>query len=208
MLGEPGPDTKRVGFVCHGYRQLAGRFLEYFKTLDGGASVVVAPEGLSRFYNQQGDGEHGADAKIGASWMTREDRENEIHDYVNYLDVLYARVLGDFAVADCDIFALGFSQGVATACRWLMHGVAPINHLVVWGGVLPPDLDVNKFSDVLKKVRVTFVIGESDEFVPVAAVEADHKKLSDAGVETELVKFDGGHRISKQALSEVFREET
>ena len=36
------------------------------------------PEGLSRFYLDDPRKRHGPDAPIGASWMTREDREHEI----------------------------------------------------------------------------------------------------------------------------------
>ena len=43
-LGEPGPATRQLWVVCHGYGQLAGRFLRHFEPLDDGARVIVAPE--------------------------------------------------------------------------------------------------------------------------------------------------------------------
>src|SRR5207245_4750618 len=49
-LGEPGPATRQLWYVCHGYGQLAGRFLRHFEPLDDGSRVIIAPEGLSRFY--------------------------------------------------------------------------------------------------------------------------------------------------------------
>ena len=73
-LGEPGPATRQLWFVCHGYGQLAGRFLRHFEPLDDGSRVIVAPEGLSRFYLSESP----AERRVGASWMTREDRLVEI----------------------------------------------------------------------------------------------------------------------------------
>src|SRR2546425_1041706 len=69
-LGEPGPATRQLWFVCHGYGQLAGRFLRHFEPLDDGSRVIIAPEGLSRFYLSESP----AERRVGASWMTREDR--------------------------------------------------------------------------------------------------------------------------------------
>src|SRR6266550_3439645 len=112
-LGEPG--ATEVWFVCHGYGQLAGRFLRRFEPIADGSRLVVAPEGLNRFY--VGSGEH-RDQPVGATWMTREDRLNEIADYVKYLDAVYADVFGGKPTA-ARVRALGFSQGAATASRWV-----------------------------------------------------------------------------------------
>ena len=49
-LGERSGAAAEVWFACHGYGQLAGRFLEKLRALDDGTRYLVAPEGLSRFY--------------------------------------------------------------------------------------------------------------------------------------------------------------
>src|SRR5207247_6761190 len=87
-LGERSGGVAQVWFACHGYGQLAGRFLEKLRVLDDGTRYLVAPEGLSRFYLS----EHPTERRVGASWMTREGRLAEIEDYVRYLDALYADV--------------------------------------------------------------------------------------------------------------------
>ncbi len=108
-IGDPA--ATEIWFVCHGYGQLAARFLKRFEPITEGARLVVAPEGLSRFY--VGSGER-RDQPVGATWMTREDRLHEIADYVKYLDAVYADVVGD-GPAPGRVRALGFSQGAATA---------------------------------------------------------------------------------------------
>ena len=118
-------------FVCHGYGQLAARFLERFRPIETGQRCIVAPEGLSRFYLSESPSER----RVGASWMTREDRLHEIDDYVRYLDAVY----GALQPRAAKVTVLGFSQGTATACRWAALGSARIDRLILWGGEVPPD---------------------------------------------------------------------
>jgi hypothetical protein len=68
ILGEAGPFTRQVWFVCHGYGFLGGDFLKNFEALNEKEHLVVASEGLHRFYL------YGTGGKVGASWMTKEDR--------------------------------------------------------------------------------------------------------------------------------------
>src|SRR5882762_5598050 len=112
-LGDPA-HAEQMWFACHGYGQLAARFLEKLRVLDDGRRYLVAPEGLSRFYLSESPTER----RVGASWMTREDRLAEIDDYVRYLDAVYADVFGSLARAQVTLHALGYSQGASTVSRW------------------------------------------------------------------------------------------
>src|SRR3989454_4582762 len=134
-LGNSSSGVGEVWFACHGYGQLAARFLEKLRVLDGGRRYLVAPEGLSRFYLS----ESATERRVGASWMTREDRLAEIEDYVRFLDAVSAEVLGLIDRSQITVHALGYSQGAATVSRWAAVGKARVDHLVLWGGELPPD---------------------------------------------------------------------
>src|ERR1019366_4806806 len=92
-LGQIGPEITDVWFACHGYGQLASDFAAEFECIEAPERLIVVPEALSRFYVPAGPGLHGPDAKVGATWMTREDRESEIADYVSYLDELYGEIM-------------------------------------------------------------------------------------------------------------------
>src|SRR2546430_15583039 len=107
-----------IWVVCHGYGHLASRFLEKFRALEAPGRCIVAPEGLSRFYLTESPSER----RVGASWMTREDRLHEIADYVRYLDAVYREVLGRVEGPAARVTALGFSQGAATVSRWAALG--------------------------------------------------------------------------------------
>ena len=69
-LGSTGPDLREVWLVCHGIRQLARRFLPRFADLDDGKRLIVAPEGLSRFYLRGPESRRDKQIQIGATWMT------------------------------------------------------------------------------------------------------------------------------------------
>src|SRR3954464_2604730 len=125
--------------VLHGFGQLACDFVEYFAELNDGHHVVVAPEALNRYYTA-GLSVPSAERSVGATWMTREFREAEIRDYVRYLDLLHAELSRRFRPRRTIVG--GFSQGGATASRWIANGVSEIHTLVLWGATLPPDLDL------------------------------------------------------------------
>src|SRR6476469_3720019 len=92
-LGPTHGFPRELWFVCHGYGQLASRFLRQFAPLDDGTRLIVAPEALSRYYlDPVAERRHQREPRVGASWMTREDRFAEIVDYVSYLDQLAGEV--------------------------------------------------------------------------------------------------------------------
>ena len=123
-LGAPGPGVQQLWVVCHGYRQLAKRFLRRFHPLDDETRLIVAPEGFSRFYLDDGTRQHGKDDPIGSSWMTREDRENEIRDYIAFLDRVLDETTRSLGGGPESLTVLGFSQGVHTVCRWVVAGTS------------------------------------------------------------------------------------
>src|SRR5512138_2618676 len=100
--------------VCHGYGQLAATFVAPFEKLATPWRRIVAPEALSRFYLDASRTPGDAEPRVGATWMTREDREREIDDQVSYLDALVDRVRPGGAAGGVRLRVLGFSQGVAT----------------------------------------------------------------------------------------------
>lgn len=187
-------------FVCHGYGQLAGYFIRHFEPLASGRRLIVAPEGLSRFYLEDPEGGH-ANARVGASWMTREDRLAEIEDYVAHLNDVYRAVLGSVDPAGVRVVALGFSQGVATACRWIARGLVRADRLILWAGAPPPDLDLAATAPVLRRLDMALVAGTRDEWATDAAVAEQEARLKQHGIPYRVVRFDGGHHLDATVLA-------
>jgi len=196
-LGEVSPATREVWVVLHGYAQLAEHFLRWFRQLDDGSRLVVAPEGLSRFYRA------GAHGHIGASWMTAVDREAEIADYVGYLDAIADTLLrptnDDSSGAEAPrLVVLGFSQGAATAARWACRGRHPVDALVLWGGHVPPEIDLVQQRDRLRGLRL--VLGSRDEYRDETALARERGRLEAAAIVYEAIDFDGTHRVESEPL--------
>jgi predicted esterase len=198
-LGEPG--GRELWFVLHGYSQLARRFLRRFESLAAPDRCIVAPEALNRYYSEYSPGHHAPDARIGATWMTKEDRVADIDDYVTYLDVLYDDVLSRYEVRPARIVVLGFSQGAATAARWAALGNARFHELLCWGGWLPHDLELR--AGVFHDARLRLVYGVHDGYTPVERVESHRASLVDAGLAHDVVWFDGGHEVTATGLQQL-----
>jgi predicted esterase len=135
--------------------------------------------------------------------MTREDREREIDDHVAYLDALYAHVRSRPGWSAAPVTVLGFSQGVATVCRWLARGVARADRLILWAGRLPADLFPIPDESRLRSTRLIIVAGERDEWVTAAVIAEQEATLRDAGLAYELHRFSGGHTVDEGLLREI-----
>ena len=197
MLGDLA-DPREVWFVIHGYGQLARRFLRRFSSLVGDGRLIVAPEALNRYYFETSPGVHARDAGIGGTWMTREDRDTEIADYIAYLDQLYQFVIGGMQRVPARVVVLGFSQGAATAARWVAACKPAVSDVVLWGGSVPPE--IQRGGEAFGKANLTLVFGSADRQTPPEWIEKETAALSATGMTPEIVLFDGGHEIAAEPL--------
>ena len=171
--------------VLHGYGQLAEHFIRKFHQLPENY-YIVAPEAMHHFYL------NGSSGRVGASWMTKEDRINNIADNNEYLNNLV-----DFLQKEkqfSELLVLGFSQGGATAARWNAQR-KDIDQLILWASVFPPDLEESSFSN---SKNGTFVIGKHDEFYDAAAQDKEINKYR--SLSFKIVEYDGKHDIDVETL--------
>jgi predicted esterase len=192
-----GGAVEEVWIVLHGHGQLASVFVNYFKSIATPERLVVAPEALNRYYLEEGASGRTKDAPVGTTWMTRMDRENEIADYVDFLDAVWAET----AARAARVVALGFSQGVATACRWVARGTSRVDRLVAWAGQLPPDVNPAVFSKLGH--GLTLVSGSTDEYAAWIAEGNPAARLEAAGIKPEVLTFEGGHRMDRITLDAI-----
>jgi predicted esterase len=201
-LGGADPQLRTIWFVLHGYGQLAGDFIRYFSDLAADDSLIVAPEAMNRFYIAAVDKTPARDRAVGATWMTREDRACEIADYVEYLDALFTDVAADAAHRGAAINVVGFSQGAATATRWVTHGSARVDRLILWGGLLPPETELAP-GRALRRARLTIVVGRRDHYLDDATLGAERARLDAAQVPYDVIQFDGGHVVSRSVFAQL-----
>lgn len=189
----PTRGAREVWFVLHGYGQLAAYFLRHFRAIDDGSRLIVAPEALSRFYLAGHE-------RVGASWMTKEDREVEIQDYLAYLDALYEHIFEEADREAASVHVMGFSQGGATASRWAVLGQSRFDRLLLWEGELAHDLDLAAHADALRRLQLTFIVGTEDEFITPDRLVAQERALIAHSIPYRLRPFDGGHRLDADML--------
>ena len=199
-LGDVHHAPHEVWFVLHGYGQLASRFLQHFEPLNDGRRLIVAPEALSRFYLDSPATSH-VHSPVGASWMTREDRLSEIDDYIEYLDALADQVRRDVGGRLPRVVTLGFSQGVATASRWIVRGQTRADRLVLWGAPLPHDVDLDAHAAILRALDLVIVSGDDDALIAPAAMTEQSERLARSDIPARSVTFAGGHRIDADVLA-------
>lgn len=196
-LGTLNPATKRVWLVLHGFGQMGESFIQHFSTLADTENYFVAPEALNRYYLKSSSG------TVGATWMTKEDRLNEIKDYCAYLDQLYINLnLQHFTG---EIIALGFSQGASTVTRWVHQSSHRFSKLVVYAGEVGAEVFPLLETSGLRKTKNYFVYGTQDEFFSTETFNLMIEKY--ASLKAEIVSFEGGHIIKPLLLAQLFKPE-
>ena len=202
--GRPDVAPTSLWFVLHGYGQLAGDFIRYFADLAADDTLVVAPEAMNRFYSVSADVAPSRDRPVGATWMTREDRESEVADYVEYLDGVFDAVTGGGMPPGARVNVVGFSQGAATASRWVSHGRVAGDAAHSLGrtraagrrSVARPALVATRTADV--RARITR---------PLRVRRRAGRRTSRDSAAPEsrrsVVRFEGGHALSRATLRQL-----
>lgn len=197
--GNLNEKTKNIWLVCHGYGQLAENFIRKFDVICDEENFIIAPEGLHRYYL---DEKH---TRVGASWMTREDRLDDIDDYIRMLDEILNRELPQSITNNHQpkIILLGFSQGVATASRWYRFGKVKPDVFIMWAGVFPPDLPLENELDIFASSRNFVVIGDQDEFFNAERKNHVFTEIRAKGIKFDILTFNDKHVIHTQTLLEL-----
>ena len=197
-LNELTDKTQYVWMVFHGYGQLSQYFIKKFEVLDAETHFVIAPQGLSKFYLE------GFSGRIGATWMTKEDRLTEIENQQRYLRSVLDHEVGA-NLSKIHLILFGFSQGVATMCRFAAYNEVPFDRLVLWAGSFPHDLDKDDIAHWPKSFPLKYFMGNQDPFLKPGMVEEQESRLRElTGIKPELRLFDGKHEVVPELLSEVF----
>jgi predicted esterase len=196
-IGEANKETTRLVIACHGQGQRSPFFIRRFDVLDDGKTLVIAPEALSKYYLKNFGGE------VGASWMTSADRLDEIADYANYLQQLfdkYRPLLNE----NVDITLFGFSQGGATIFRWAMAKFPPVDRLILFGSMIPEDLDYLPYLDYFNTKKLIWIYGTADPFLNEKRLVFNRSVFEKNNLHFEERTFDGKHEVKREVLKELF----
>lgn len=179
--------TEKVWLVFHGYGQLSEYFIKKFEGLDPEKNFIIAPQGLSKYYLD------GVTGRVGASWMTKEDRLTEIENQFTYIDAVLKEV-GN--ISNKQLIYFGFSQGTATMGRYAAHAKIPFQKMIIWAGTFPPDTNPKDWDYLTGKEEIHYYTSREDIYFKEEMIENQNKVVKDAlGREPQLHWYEGGHRV-------------
>lgn len=194
VLGTLGKETKHVWLALHGYGQLVEYFKRHFRELETPQRAFVLPQGANKFYLQ------GTEGRVGASWMTKEDRLADIENQRLYLSEVVNWVQRE--APNALFHMVGFSQGVATGMRFLGYGSVAFKSLLAWAGSWPPDLD-EKSIKALQNLTMHAWFGDDDPYVTPGKVEERTKLYNEQYKVFPVVReYAGAHRFDATILAE------
>ncbi|UWX56128.1 esterase [Maribacter litopenaei] len=193
-LNSLDPKTKNVWLIFHGIGFLSKYFLKYFEDLDKNQNYIIAPQAPSKYYL------NGKYRHVGASWLTRVDREQETSNVLNYIE----KVLDNENIPDrCNLIVLGFSQGVSIATRLIAKTGLKPKKLILYAGGIPEELTPSDFEHLLKyRTDIYSVVGSKDEYINAKRLEEETKKLITLFKgKAKQITFEGGHELKKEIIN-------
>ena len=186
--------TKNVWFCCHGLGFLSRYFIQYFNGLDADENYIIAPQAPSKYY-QKSDFKH-----VGASWLTREETQQETENVLNYLDAVFA---SEKIPEDKRLILLGYSQGVSVAMRWLASRKLNVDTLVIHSGGIPKELSPQDF-DFLTTTQVELWYGIEDEYLTEKRIYEETRRAKEMfGEALKIIPFEGKHVVNRALINQL-----
>jgi predicted esterase len=183
--------TKNIWIACHGIGFLSKYFIKYFEGLAPEENYIIAPQAPSKYYQTK------AYKYVGASWLTKENRELETENVLNYLDALLEI---EQLPANKNIILFGFSQGVSVVTRWLAQRKIHCDHLIIHSGSIPAEFDSASFDD-LPDLKTTIIYGTEDEYLTEEKLVTQFEITKQIFPNTpEIIKFVGKHIVHPESI--------
>ena len=197
QIGKSSKKINNVWIVLHGYGMLSEYFVKKFECIIDETTLVIAPEATNRFY--LGNNYN----RVGASWMTKLDREQEISDNILFLDKLFSIIKKDIGHDNFKLNTLGFSQGGPALVRWLMSNKLNTNSLILWGSDIPKDSLVTENKSRWNSINLKIVIGKNDEYINEEKKQEFVGVVKSYGLKYDLIEYKGSHKIIEEELKKI-----
>ena len=192
-LGIFSEATKHVWIGLHGYGQLVQFFSRHFRPLVTDERAFIFPQGPHKFYL---DGVHG---RVGASWMTKDERLTDIANQRIYLNTVFRWI--ENHAPEATIHCIGFSQGVATIMRCIGHEAVRPASLLAWAGSWPPDLDQTNRA-ALNALTFKARFGMKDPYIDLDKQQEMIAYYQEKyNFEPAVGNYDGGHSFDSEKLA-------
>ncbi len=191
--------TKYFWFCLHGSNMRCEQMIYKFKDFNPEEHFVVAPEGLSRFY------EKGFGGEVVAAWMTSRDRLKEIDDFSYYLSTLYTNYT-ERLTNSCKKIILGFSQGGTSVYRWLHQNEVHCDLLLGYSCWIPEDIDLRQSATALNSIPQLYTYGLQDQYISEERMNELKSVIERNELEVSILESEGDHRINRENLHKIFED--
>jgi predicted esterase len=191
---------KEILIALHGYGQLSEFFLRKLTPLFLKERLIVVPEATNYYYLQ------GFSGRVGANWMTKHERESAILNNNNYLNAILNSILKNYEYLPL-IKILGFSQGAATATRWLSQLDVSVDTLILWGGGFAHDLEMGRTAHQLEKTKCIIALGDKDELITSESMSKQDELIKAMNLKVEMIRYPGGHDLDLNVLIHLFESQ-
>lgn len=194
-LNELTSNTKNIWFVLHGMGYLSRYFLKYFKNLNPKENYIICPQAPSKYYLKD-DFKH-----VGASWLTKEDTQQETENVMRYLDSVFEK---EKFSQHTKFILFGFSQGVSIALRWLVKRKIKCDQIILYAGGIPNEIKTGDLAFLNHETtQITFVYGDADEYITPSKLENQKSRIEALfASNAEVIDFVGGHEIKPELLKQ------
>ena len=197
QIGKCSKKINNVWIVLHGYGMLSEYFVKKFECIINETTLVIAPEATNRFYLRDNY------TRVGASWMTKLDKEQEISDNILFLDKLFSIIKKEIGHDNFKLNTLGFSQGGPALVRWLMSNKLNTNSLILWGSDIPKDSLVIENKSRWNSMNLKIVIGKNDEYINEEKKQEFVGVVKSYGLKYDLIEYEGSHKIIEEELKKI-----
>lgn len=190
--------TQNVWVVLHGIGYLSRYFIKHFDGLPADKNYIIAPQAPSKYYLNN------TYTRVGASWLTKEDTQQETKNVMAYLDAV---MTSENLPENVNLIVLGFSQGVSIATRWVAQRQIKCAQLVLYAGGIPNELKTSDFDFLVEnKTKVSILVGDKDEYLNAERRKSEAEKIERlfSGKAEQLI-FDGGHEMKKNLINGLIR---
>lgn len=186
--------TENIWIACHGIGFLSKYFIKYFESLEPSKNYIIAPQAPSKYYQTK------AYKYVGASWLTKENRELETENVLNYLEAVTNQ---EHLQSNKNIILFGFSQGVSIVTRWIAQRKLHCDELVIHSGSIPSELDSSGFEH-LPNLKTTIIYGSEDEYLSEDRLNSQFNLANSIFPNTpQIIKFDGKHVMHPGSIRKI-----
>lgn len=185
--------TETIIVAFHGYGQLAKFFIRKFDFLDESKYYVITPQGLSKFYLNN-------HTRVGASWMTKENRLLDLKNQLHYVQTVFEAETKAVDWSNMRLIVLGFSQGTATASRWITTHKIPFDKFIAYAGQIAYELTEQDFDFMKLEAEAHCFLGDNDQFYHGDNVPKFENAFKAVFPKGKFLLFEGKHEMLREVL--------